>query len=188
MRCFLAVPLAEPALSEAARLQTSLAERVHGVRWARPETLHVTVHFFGSIEDTRAADAVDVVAPVASRTPSFEVELGRLGGFPAHRLPRVLWLGPAHELAPLTGLALECRDALRHAGFDVETRPYHPHCTLGRPRAPWPHEARMRWDAVVADAIPEMRFTAARLVLYESRTASDGAVYTERATLPLISR
>jgi len=188
MRCFLAVPLAEPALSEARRLQASLAERVHGVRWARPETLHVTVHFFGSIDDTRAASAVDVVAPVVSRMHTFEVTLGRLGAFPAHRLPRVLWLSPAHEVAPLTRLARECRHALRDAGFDVEARPYHPHCTLGRPRAPWPHEARMRWDAVAADSLPEMRFTAARLVLYESRTASDGAVYTERATLPLMAR
>jgi RNA 2',3'-cyclic 3'-phosphodiesterase len=188
MRCFLAVPLAEPALSEARQLQTSLAERVNGVRWARPETLHLTVHFFGSIEDTRAASAVDVVAPVVSRTRTFEVTLGRLGAFPAHRLPRVLWLGPAHEVAPLTRLALECRHALRDAGFDVDARPYHPHCTLGRPRAPWPHEARMTWDAVVADSLSDTRFTAARLVLYESHTASDGAVYTERATLPLIAR
>jgi 2'-5' RNA ligase len=100
----------------------------------------------------------------------------------------VLWLGPAREIAPLTRLAFECRHALRDAGFDVEARPYHPHCTLGRPRAPWPHEARMRWDAVAADSFPELHFTAARLVLYESRTASDGAVYTERASLPLTAR
>jgi len=188
MRCFLAVPLAEPALSEARRLQASLAERVHGVRWARPETLHVTVHFFGSIEDTRAANAVDVVAPVASRTPTLDVELGRLGAFPARGLPRVLWLGPAHEVAPLITLALECRNALRDAGFDVAARPYQPHCTLGRPRAPWGRDARTTWDSLVADPLDAMRFSAARLVLYESRTASDGAVYTERAALPLIAR
>ena len=188
MRCFLAVPLAEPALSEARQLQASLAERVHGVRWARPETLHVTVHFFGSIEDTRAANAVDVVAPVASRTPTFDVELGRLGAFPARGLPRVLWLGPAHEVAPLITLALECRSALRATGFDVEARAYNPHCTLGRPRAPWADDARLTWDSVVAEPLDAVRFTATQLVLYDSRTASDGAVYTERAALPLIAR
>jgi RNA 2',3'-cyclic 3'-phosphodiesterase len=188
MRCFLAVPLAEPALSEARRLQASLAERVHSVRWTRPETLHVTVHFFGSIEETRAANAVDVVAPVASRTPTFDVELGRLGAFPARGLPRVLWLGPAHEVAPLTRLALECRSALSGAGFDVEARPYQPHCTLGRPRAPWGRDARTTWDSMVADPLAAMRFTATRMILYESRSASDGAVYTERAALRLVPR
>jgi 2'-5' RNA ligase len=187
MRCFLAVPLAEPGLSEARQLQTSLAERVEGVRWARPETLHLTVHFFGSIEDTRTANAVDVVAPVASQTPAFEVELGRLGAFPARGRPRVLWLGPAAETAPLTRLARECRSALRGAGFDVEARPYHPHCTLGRPRATWAPGARAAWEMVVAEPHAAMRFTAARLVLYEARSASDGAVYAERATLPLVT-
>jgi 2'-5' RNA ligase len=188
MRCFLAVPLAEPALSESRQLQTSLAERVEGVRWARPETLHLTVHFFGSIEDERAANAVDVVAPVASQTSAFEVELGRLGAFPAHGRPRVLWLGPAAETAPLTRLARECRGAMRGAGFDVETRPYHPHCTLRRPRATWTPGARATWDTVVAGPHAAMRFTAARLVLYESRAAQGGAVYTEWSVLPFAVR
>jgi RNA 2',3'-cyclic 3'-phosphodiesterase len=176
------VPLAEPALGEARRFQASLAERVAGVRWARPETLHLTVHFFGTIDDARAANAADLVVPVVSRTPRFDVELAQLGAFPPRGAPRVLWLGPASEVAPLAALALECRVVLRGAGFDVESRQYRPHCTLGRPRAAW--SERTTWKSVVAEPVPLMSFTATRLVLYESRSAPGGAVYTEQWALP----
>lgn len=187
LRCFLAVPVAEPALAAAQQVRGALTERVAEVRWASPETLHLTVHFFGSIEDERAAAAVDAVQPIANRTTPFDVVLDRLGAFPPRGSPRVLWLGPARDIAPLTAFALECRDALAAAGFDVETRKYHAHCTLGRPRRPWSEPAAAAWDASVTAAAgqTEIRFTARRLVLYESRSAPGGAVYTEHSVLPL---
>jgi 2'-5' RNA ligase len=188
VRCFLAVPLAEPALGEARRFQALLADRVAGVRWARPETLHLTVHFFGTLDDSRAATAVDLVAPVAARTPTFDVGLGRLGAFPPRGVPRVLWLGPTSEVAQLTALTLECRRVLAAAGFAVESRQYHPHCTLGRVRAAWSEDERTSWQALVAEPAPLLRCTATRLVLYESRSASGGAVYTEHSVLPLAAR
>ena len=187
LRCFLAVPLAEPGLAAAQHFQAELRERVAGVRWARPETLHLTVHFFGRIEEERAASALEVVEPIATRTLPFDVVLDRLGVFPPRATPRVLWLGSAHDIAPLSALALECRTALAGAGFEIETRRYHPHCTLGRPRPPWSETAAIAWNTSVIDAADqtEIRFTAQRLVLYESKSAPGGAVYTERAVLPL---
>ncbi|HVC04500.1 MAG TPA: RNA 2',3'-cyclic phosphodiesterase [Candidatus Acidoferrales bacterium] len=187
LRCFLAVPLAEPGLAAAQRLQGELTERVDGVRWARPETLHLTVHFFGRIEEGRVATALEAVAPIATHTAPFDVMLDRLGAFPPRAAPRVLWLGPARDVAPLTALALECRTALTGAGFEIETRRYHPHCTLGRPRAPWNDTAAAAWKTSVTEAAnqTDVRFTAKRLVLYESRSAPGGAVYTEHAVLPL---
>jgi 2'-5' RNA ligase len=185
MRCFLAVPLAEPALGEAQRLQASLRARVPDVRWARPETLHITVHFFGELEASRAAAALEAISPVARRTAAFDVELERLGAFPPGGTPRVLWLGPAHDVAALYALASECTTALRDAHFDVDTRPYRPHCTLGRPRAPWSAAARQPWAAASAEPRRRMRCTASRLVLYESRSAPGGAVYTEHSVLQL---
>jgi 2'-5' RNA ligase len=184
VRCFLAVPLAEPGLTAAKALQDELRARVPDVRWARPETLHLTVHFFGAIEEARAGAALEAVQPIVGRTSPFDVVLDLLGVFPPHAIPRVLWLGPARDIAPLTALALECRDALA-AGFEVESRRYHAHCTLGRPRLPWSDTARAAWEeSVIANASQtEIRFTARRVVLFESRPAPGGAVYTERNSL-----
>jgi 2'-5' RNA ligase len=175
--------VAGPGLEGAQRLQHELREHVVEVRWARPETLHLTVHFFGQVDDERAAVAVDLVTPLAIRASPFDVVLDRIGSFPPRGTPRVLWLGPSREVAPLTALALDCRAALSAAGFEVDQRPYNPHCTLGRPRLPWSDDARNTW-AVATRQEPDIRFAASRLVLYESRSAPGGAVYTERASLP----
>lgn len=183
MRCFLAVPLAEPGLAPAQRLLAGLRERIADVRWARRESLHLTVHFFGAIDEQRAADALDVVTPIASRTTAFDIALDRLGTFPPRGIPRVLWLGPGKANARLTTLVDECRVALSHAGFDVEDRPYHAHCTLGRPRSVWSDDARATWSAAAAAGVDEIHFSASRMVLYESRSAPGGAMYIERNSL-----
>ncbi|HEY6469303.1 MAG TPA: RNA 2',3'-cyclic phosphodiesterase [Candidatus Dormibacteraeota bacterium] len=187
MRCFLAVPLADAGLAAAQRLQGALRANVTDVRWARPETLHLTVHFFGAIDDARVDAALAAVTPIANRSSPFEVVLDRLGAFPPRGTPRVLWLGPTGEIVPLSALALECRDALAAIGFEVEHRAYHPHCTLGRPRTPWRDAARAAWDSAVTagSAQTVSRFTARRLVLFESRSARGGAVYIEHAVLQL---
>jgi 2'-5' RNA ligase len=184
LRCFLAVPLAEPALGAAQRLLDGLRVRVPATRWARPESLHLTVHFFGDVDEAAALRAVEVVTPVARRTLPFDVCLERLGAFPVRGLPRVLWLGPAGDIAPLTSLARECRDVLSAAKFEVETRQYNAHCTLGRPRSSWNEEVRSAWATEVANLQTPMRCSATRLVLYESRSAPGGAIYTERAAIP----
>jgi 2'-5' RNA ligase len=184
LRCFLAVPLAQPALGASQRLLDDLRDRVPATRWARPESLHVTVHFFGEVEDAAALRAVELIEPVVRRTQPFELELDRLGAFPSHGMPRVLWLGPTREVAPLTSLALQCGVALGSAGFEVESRPYNAHCTLGRPRLPWPDDALSAWAAAVSAPRKPLQCTATRLVLYESRPAPGGAIYTERAVLP----
>lgn len=180
VRCFLAVPLAEPGLTAAHALENELRARVPEVRWARPETLHLTVHFFGDIKEDRTATAIDVVTPIARRTSPFDVVLDRLGAFPPRGVPRVLWLGPGGDVGPLRALALECRSALSRAGFAVEDREYNAHCTLGRPRSPWSDTARAAWGVATAADAPQIRFSAARMVLYESRPARGGATYTER--------
>jgi RNA 2',3'-cyclic 3'-phosphodiesterase len=183
VRCFLAIPLAEPGLGAVQRLQAGLRERIAEVRWARPETLHLTVHFFGEVDAARAATALEVVTPIATRTRHFDVALDQLGAFPERGMPRVLWIGPARDLAPLTAFALDCRAALGAAGFDVEHRRYHGHCTLGRPRTPWSADARGACAAAASEEQPAIRCSASRLVLYESRPGPGGAVYTERESL-----
>ncbi len=184
MRCFLALPLADPALTAAGRGQAALRDRVADVRWARPETLHVTVHFFGEIDGERVAAALGSVLPVAARTEAFDMALDNLGSFPPVGTPRVLWLGQSGENVALTALAGRCRAALRDAGFAADERPYRPHCTLGRPRRHWSADGRAAWRSARAEPPEVMRWTATRLVLYDSRSARGGAVYTEQAVLP----
>jgi 2'-5' RNA ligase len=182
MRCFLALPLLEPALDDAQRALSLLQRQIGAVRWARPETLHLTVHFFADVSDAKMQTALTAVAPVVARAEPFEIALDKLGSFPPRGWPRVLWLGASHVSPEVPAFAQRCRSALAEAGFAVDDRPFTAHCTLGRPRTPWPREARDAWEAAVKGYQQESRFVADRLVLYESTIAPGGAIYTERAS------
>jgi len=184
MRCFLAVPLREPALGAAQRTLANLREKVDAVRWTRPETLHITVHFFGNVDDAEFARAVDAAMRVVGDTPPFELTLDTLGAFPERGSPRVLWLGTSVEGGDMTALALRCREALDRVGFAVEARPFRAHCTLGRPKLPWPAESRAAWRVIATNRLDSSAFTADALVMYESTPSRGGAVYTSRELLP----
>jgi 2'-5' RNA ligase len=184
VRCFLAVPLRPPALDEAQRVLGRLRDEVDAVRWARPETLHITLHFFGAVEDERLAAALDAVRPVLTASPPLDAGIDLLGAFPERGPPRVLWLGSSRASPGLQQLADAVRDRLRAAAFAVDERPFRAHVTLGRPRDPWPRDARAAWDRARSEGVRSAPFTADRAVLYESVTGRGAAVYVERAGLP----
>lgn len=180
-RCFLAVPLEEPALGAAATLMDGLRAEFDGVRWARPEGLHVTVHFFGPLPEERWDAMTDAVAPVAAGASPFELRIEGLGAFPAHGPPRVLWLGAADGREPLARLVAACAERLAAVGVAVETHEHAPHVTLGRPRARWDGQRRRAWREREA-ALPS--FTARRVVLYESLPGPGGSRYVVRREVP----
>ena len=185
MRCFLAVPLGGAALELAQQTLLQLQREFAAVRWTRPETMHITLHFFGWIEEERARAALDIVKAVTAATAPFEVTIDRLSSFPERGPPRVLWVGSTAANPSLGALAGEVHDRLASAGFAVDERPFRDHCTLGRARPPWPPESRDAWRRLVTQRLGPATFTADRVVLYESVTGPGGAVYTEWAGLPL---
>ena len=185
VRCFLALPLRPPALLEAQRVLERLRADVDAVRWARPETLHITLHFFGTIDDSAVERALAAAAPALESARPFELSIDELGAFPERGTPRVLWLGSSADNTLLLALAADLRSRLRRAGFAVEERPFRAHATVGRPRDPWPPQARAAWDEARTRGFKRCEFIADRAVLYESVTGRGAATYVERAVLPL---
>jgi 2'-5' RNA ligase len=179
VRSFLAVAVREPALSSAGELLHDLAAAVPGrdCRWVRGDGLHLTLHFFGELDEARVGEVVAAVAPAAAGSAPFPLTLGGLGSFPRRGEPRVLWLGVTGGLEPLTALAVDAQARLRAAGFEIEDRPFSAHCTLGRPRPGWPPGARAAWAAAVAGEPGLPPFAVDRLALFRSRPTPWGAEY-----------
>jgi 2'-5' RNA ligase len=187
MRSFLAVALREPTLSEAGRLLDDLAAAIprRECRWVRGQGLHLTLHFFGDLDDARVGEVLAAVGPAAAGAGPFELGLGGLGSFPPRREPRVLWLGVTEGAGPLAALARSCQARLRDSGFDVDDRPFSAHCTLGRPRPGWSAATRAAWAEAVAREPALTPFTATAVTLFHSRPQPRGAVYEVVAELPL---
>jgi 2'-5' RNA ligase len=185
VRAFLAIPVRPPAFDELQLRRERLAADVPAVRWAPADSPHVTLHFFGSISASDAERALGVLRPVLGAHPRMRLRLSGLGSFPASAAARVLWWGVAGDGAALAMCARACAEALVVVGFPVDLRPYRAHCTLGRPRQPWPARARELWWRHVDEEPQTSTFTADRVVLYESVTGAQGVRHVPRAVLPL---
>jgi RNA 2',3'-cyclic 3'-phosphodiesterase len=185
VRAFLALPVLPPALEQMEALSEQLRNALPGVRWAPVQTVHITLHFFGSISDERLAQAVHALQPMVAAQAPIQLQLTGLGAFPSETRPRVLWCGVGGDTIALRDLNERCAAALAAAGFPVEQRPFRPHCTLGRPRLPWPETARQRWRELAAQQPSTPGFVAEVAVLYESLTGPSGVRHQPRLTLPL---
>ncbi len=183
MRAFLAVPVTPPALEAGAALLDDLRRAVPGVRWVRPEGLHLTLHFWASLPEDDAARVVDAARAAVHATPPYPAALGGLGAFPRDGDERVLWLGMAEGTAATAALQEAVESALGAAGFEPEPRRFHPHVTLGRPRTRLDAAARARWRSVADAALPP--FTVDAVLLYRSHPGPGGSRYEVLERLPL---
>lgn len=183
IRTFFAIeldPVAHRAVAELARV---LRERPggDGVRWVRPETLHVTLRFLGDIDPGRVAPLIERVAPELAKLSPFALELGAAQLFPSPRQPRVVALEVA-PVEPLGELAAAVERGVVAAGFEAGERPFRAHLTLGRLRGGRP-------PAVDDLAAPErVRFEVGEVVLFRSELQPGGALHTPLERVPLGAR
>lgn len=96
-------------------------------RWSAPESLHVTLRFFGEVSEPVAAELDGALAGVL--LDGFEIELQGAGAFGERERMRAVWAGVA-ESEPLRRLAAKCETAAKRCGLKAETRAYRPHVTL----------------------------------------------------------
>lgn len=181
LRTFLAIPLAPTLQREIAALQTALARPLSGIRWTRPETVHLTLHFFGAIPADDLEKIRASMLSVRLREKAFQVEILGLGAFPAPHRPRVVWLGLTPE-APLRSLWRACEAELGQRGFAAESRGFVPHLTIGRFRDRAPDLGSL---CAEQGACRIGRLPVDRLVLFESRLRPEGARHTPLFTVPL---
>ena len=123
IRLFAALPVPFDIAETLARRQQGLP----GARWSPAENLHITLRFFGEVEETRAADLDAALAAIV--VPSFEIALKGAGCFGDAQRMRAVWAGVA-ENAELARLAAKCETAAKRSGLKPETRAFRPHVTL----------------------------------------------------------
>ena len=176
VRAFIALELSPPVRSAIAGLMADLRDRFAGLRWVRPESVHLTLRFLGDSSPTQIDRLRTSLPSLAARCPRAESALHGLGLFPERGRPSVLWLGV--ELPePLVALQAGCEAAAVAAGFPGAPRPFSPHLTLGR----WRDRAA-RPELPAVDLCSTLLDT---LVLLRSELRPEGAVYTQLQRLDL---
>jgi RNA 2',3'-cyclic 3'-phosphodiesterase len=101
--------------------------------WTREENLHLTIKFIGEVETSRATLLSEATAEAAASIDPFDIILEKPGAFPR----RVLWVGVSDPSSNLANLQKKLENECAKQGFGKEDRPFHPHLTLARLRAPY---------------------------------------------------
>jgi 2'-5' RNA ligase len=157
------------------------------VRWVRPETIHLTVKFYGDVDDGKRPAVEAALAEAAARAQPMRLSMAGLGVFPHPRRPQVVWAGVAGDLAELLELQREVEVRSAALGFAPESRAYSPHLTLGRVNGGLRPEAQLRLlgrlEARRAEVFGPLAVEA--LSLMRSDLQPTGAVYTRLYVAPL---
>ena len=181
VRAFLAIPLNEEVRQALTELQRTLAADWPGVRWTRPESLHLTLRFFGDLPEECLEKIGEVMLSVKSFTAPFSAPVRGLGAFPSTTRPRVIWAG-VQGGKPLASLYTQLENGLSGIGLLPEERPFTPHLTLGRCRIPFGGAAKVLNRYRLANF---GSLKVDRLILYESQLGPDGAVHIPRKDVKL---
>ena len=194
MRLFLALDLADEIRARITRFIEGVQNFAPDARWAKPESLHVTLKFIGEQPDAAVEQITHVLQTVD--TPAFEISFRAYGFFPTANSPRVFWIGiqSGPEL-PALGAAID--DKISSLGIPKEIRAFSPHLTLARaPGASGSPHQRKRNTPTSAfhrlqeklAALPTPDFgamTAREFFLYQSQLSPKGSKYTKLAQFKL---
>ncbi len=177
MRLFVAIDLPASLRESLALLVTGLRRELPGLRWVKPEGIHLTLRFLGDVpeaQDLRLREVLHRALP--SAVPPFDVKVEGVGVFPDKSRPRVVWTGLREANGSLQALQQRVEIAAREAGFTAEGRPFKPHLTLarmgeGRPASDLPLIlARHSVDVLGS-------FRVSTVCLFQSILRSGGAEY-----------
>lgn len=186
VRAFLAVDLPEEMTRGIAAIQNRLKKQFGGgVRWVRPEGIHLTLKFFGDIPLSAVETIGGVVNENVRGLSPLALQVRKIGAFPNANRPRVIWLGIEGDVSRLITLQKKIDAGLQAYGFEREDRSFSPHLTLGRVKSP---KGMAGLDRMIeeADAYSAGEFQTAELILFKSDLKPDGAVYTKLGIFPFI--
>lgn len=177
VRSFLAVQLPEKILNKIGEVQKELKSCRADVRWVSPHHIHLTLKFFGNVEEAKIDSIAQSIEEPARSTSPMSITVRGIGAFPGLKSPRVIWLGLHDEKKVLVSFQKRLEGEFQKIGFQPEDRPFHPHLTLGRMRSNRGKEALVE----VMEKFREEElgnFQVERVILFKSDLTPQGPIYT----------
>jgi RNA 2',3'-cyclic 3'-phosphodiesterase len=184
IRSFIAVDIPSLLRERFAVLQDELRQTRADVKWTRPEGIHLTLKFLGSVSPEDLDKIGSAVAPAVLETKKFHLRVQGTGSFPSERNPRVVWIGIREGVEEITRLQRLVDEKAAEAGFPPETRPFTPHLTLGRVRS-------SKGKPALTAGLERNReidfgdFGVGEVCLFRSDLRPSGAIYTTLKVFPM---
>ncbi len=167
MRVFAAIELPSDIRENISALSQEF--NLNGITLVGNEVLHITLHFFGEIEE-QEAHRIEM-AMRTTRTGNFEVGLRGISAFTPQR-PRTIFVNVAQGNTEITGLHARLNDAL---GIEDRTD-YIPHVTIARVRNAFNMQEISRRISEYSD-YDFGSFAATSMVLKRSTLTGSGPIH-----------
>jgi 2'-5' RNA ligase len=182
MRLFIAIPLPAGVARELSEVSKRLRSDQDGLRWASPESWHITLQFLGNTSPEQYACLIARLREV--RSSPVAISLKDLGIFDRAGV----FFADVAVSYELLRLQQSVTAATSHCGFTAEDRPFHPHVTLARAKG----DRRGRSMRALKSRIglqPNFgSFTAGMFQLYEAFLGPSGSRYEVREQFTLGNR
>ena len=177
IRLFAAVPLGQALQPKFDSLLGQAASIPSGVRWVKPENLHLTLKFFGEMNDEKLRLVTDLLAKVAARHGLFSLTAEGLDAFPNLRQPKSLFVSLRCGNDALSALALDIERTSKVFVLKPGEERFKAHITLGRMKSEKGLAPVLeKLNILCAEPLGEM--PVGSFYLYESQLTSEGSVYT----------
>lgn len=173
MRAFLAFEISAPVKEYLQKIAAAMAPKVSGVKWVKADGQHITLKFFGEIEESLAGRMQEKLSGFENRFRPFEATIQAIDAFPSKRRVRVIVVTLEKGVDIAKTIFHDIEDALLPLGIEKEKRDYSPHITLGRKKERTPLLERD------IPGLSGMSFTIGSIVLFKSTLTPQGAIYTK---------
>lgn len=186
-RSFVAIELPGEIRLKLAEVESRLKSSApSGVKWVKPDNIHLTLKFLGSVAADRTGEIAGVLKEAAQSISPFQLEIKDGGAFPDLRRVQVVWVGVSGDLAKLGRLQQRIESNLACLGFTAETRPFAPHLTLARLDRKIPLPERSRFGQAIAGTEFEIgSIKVESISLMRSQLSREGAVYSRLGLIKL---
>ncbi len=176
-RIFAAIDIYDDARHEISNYTKKLRSEFSDLRvgWERAEKLHLTLKFFGDVDDRELEKIIEAAARTADDFSPFDLQITCTGAFPSARNTRILWLGVKDDPGNLRGLNERFEEKCATVKFPKETRMFKPHLTIARLREP--HLSSELVKKHLQNDFVSPIFSVSEIVVYESRLQKTGSNY-----------
>ena len=184
-RLFAAIVLPADLRAELAAFGRREAAAWSGARWTAPEDLHVTVVFFGNVEEARLPELAAALGRAAAAGRPFELEYSEITLAPPRGDRRTMIWASFAKSADFSGLAETVRRAVGPFAPEMpEAKAPLPHATLARLKRPVQADNRHFGEVLPATR----RFAAREITLFESHLGQSGPRYRPLAVFKTSER
>ncbi|MDD8017893.1 MAG: RNA 2',3'-cyclic phosphodiesterase [Bacteroidota bacterium] len=153
------------------------------IRWEKENKFHFTIQFWGDQTEEWINTIHQEISKECSVIKKFHIHITKVGCFPNRYSPKIFWIGSeVNENPELISFSSTLHAITKQAGFEPETKPFHPHITIGRGKGKIQSALIQKLETVT---FHPLEFQCSELRIMKSMLAQSGSTYTTLFTIPL---